>query len=422
MPIKDQPGLPRVLLIGDSVSVGYTLATREELKGEANVHRIPENAGHTGKSLERIDGWLGAGKWDVIHFNWGLHDLRSQVARTPEQYEQNLRKLVKAMQATGARLIWCSTTPLPANTARSEAGNATVRAYNAVARKVMDEHRIAVDDLYTFALPHLEQLQIPRSAHFTEAGSKVLAKQVATSIREALKQATAAAPTGKESAPAAPVQETAPGPAQPAKGAAPATVPPTSSGLEPALGKKGRLLLEEPFAGDALSKGWNIKSGKVRVANGELRTSQTKGERLCLFNRDLPLQDMAVQIDFKFDGGRGINVSVNAAPGELKKRGHLYSVMITPRMWNITEHNDKADRSSRSQVLASAAETFEQGKWYTLVLENKGDDVVARVEGKKPLRASSKDFRVKKPGVEFRVLGRDEGVVAFDNLRVWELQ
>src|SRR5687768_404471 len=75
-PINDQPGLPRVLLIGDSVSVCYTLATREELKGEANVHRIPENAGHTGKSLARIDGWLGNGKWDVIHFNWGLHDLR----------------------------------------------------------------------------------------------------------------------------------------------------------------------------------------------------------------------------------------------------------------------------------------------------------------------------------------------------------
>src|SRR5436190_516167 len=64
VPIKDQPDLPRVLLIGDSVSVGYTLATREELKGEANVHRIPENAGHTGKSLETIDGWFGAGKWD----------------------------------------------------------------------------------------------------------------------------------------------------------------------------------------------------------------------------------------------------------------------------------------------------------------------------------------------------------------------
>ena len=70
----------------------------------------------------------------------------------------------------------------------------------------------------------------------------------------------------------------------------------------------------------------------------------------------------------------------------------------------------------------SATETFEQGKWYTMLLENKGDDVVARIEGKKPLRASSKDFRAKKPGIEFRVLGRDEGEIGFDNLRVWELK
>lgn len=188
------------------------------------------------------------------------------------------------------------------------------------------------------------------------------------------------------------------------------------------LGTRGRLLLEETFAGDTLPKGWNIKSGRVRVVNGELRTNQTKGERLCLLNCDLPMQDMAIQIDFKFDGGRGINVSVNPSPGTLRKHGHLYSVMITPRMWNITEHNDKSDRSSVSKVLVSAVETFEQGKWYTLLLENKGDDVLARIEGKKPLKAASKDFRVKKPGIEFRVLGRDEGEVIFDNLRVWELK
>jgi hypothetical protein len=134
------------------------------------------------------------------------------------------------------------------------------------------------------------------------------------------------------------------------------------------------------------------------------------------------MQDMAIQVDFKFDGGRGINVSVNPSPGELNKHGHLYSVMITPRMWNITEHNDKSDRTSRSKVLVSAMETFEQGKRYTMLLENRADDVVARIEGKRPLRASGKDFRVKKPGIEFRVLGRDEGEVVFDNLRVWELK
>jgi len=159
------------------------------------------------------------------------------------------------------------------------------------------------------------------------------------------------------------------------------------------------------------------------VAGGVLRASEKSGDgRLGLFSREQPMQDAAIQIDFKFDSARGINISVNPSPGELKKRGHLFSVMITRAMWNITEHNDKADRNSQSNVLVSAPEKFEPGQWYTLLLETKGAEVVARVEGKKPLRASSEDFRVKKPGLEFRVAGRDNEEISFDNLRVWELK
>ncbi len=75
-PIKDKPKLPRVLLIGDSISIGYTLPTRESLKDKVNLHRIPTNGGPTTKGLANIEAWIGKGKWDVIHFNWGLHDLK----------------------------------------------------------------------------------------------------------------------------------------------------------------------------------------------------------------------------------------------------------------------------------------------------------------------------------------------------------
>ena len=193
--------------------------------------------------------------------------------------------------------------------------------------------------------------------------------------------------------------------------------------LEPILGKKGRLLLEEEFGGVTLPKGWTVKAGKLRVADGTLRASQDReAGKLGLFSREQPMQDALIQIDFKFDGARGINVSVNPSPSELTKHGHLYSVMISPRMWNITEHNDKSDRKSQSKALATARETFEQGRWYTLLIENKGGEVVAHVEGKPPLRASSPDFKVKKPGLEFRVSGRDNDEVSFDNLKVWELE
>jgi hypothetical protein len=124
--------------------------------------------------------------------------------------------------------------------------------------------------------------------------------------------------------------------------------------LEPILGKKGRLLLEEKFEGQSLPKDWIIKAGRLRVTDGTLRASQDReAGKLGLFSREQPMQDAVIQIDFKFDGARGINVSVNPSPGELTKHGHLYSVMISPRMWNITEHNDKSDRKSQSKALAS---------------------------------------------------------------------
>src|SRR5438093_8938340 len=74
--IQDDPKLPRVLLIGDSISIGYTVPVRELLKGKANVHRPLTNCEATVRGLRDLDKWLGSGKWDVIHFNWGLHDLK----------------------------------------------------------------------------------------------------------------------------------------------------------------------------------------------------------------------------------------------------------------------------------------------------------------------------------------------------------
>ena len=199
-PITDQPGLPRVLLIGDSISMGYTLPVRELLKGKANVHRAPTNCGPTTRGLAQIDAWLGEGKWDVVHFNWGLHDLKYMGAQGQnladpkasdshpqvpiEKYDENLRKLVERLKKTGAALIWCSTTPVPEG-ARGRVVGDSVR-YNEVAARAMQELGIVTDDLYAFAKPRLRELQRPRDVHFTPAGSKALAKQVAKSIEAAL--------------------------------------------------------------------------------------------------------------------------------------------------------------------------------------------------------------------------------------------
>lgn len=188
--VKDDPALPRVLLIGDSISIDYTLLVRKALAGKANVHRIPENGGPTITGTAKIDKWLGKEKWDVIHFNWGLHDLKimgeDKHQVEVDAYEKNLRELVGKMKATGAKLIWASTTPVPEGNTTPPRKSGDVIVYNSAAKKVMDDEKISIDDLYALVLPHLAEYQRPGNVHFLAKGSEALAEQVSSVILAAL--------------------------------------------------------------------------------------------------------------------------------------------------------------------------------------------------------------------------------------------
>lgn len=180
--IQDDPALPRVLLIGDSVSRGYTQATRKALKGKANVHRAPANCGPTATGLKKIDVWLGDGKWDVIHFNFGIHDRGTPLA----DYSQRLEQLVERLKQTGAKVIWASTTPIPDNPETKQTA-ASIVERNTAAAEIMAKHGVATDDLFIAITPHLATMQNPNDVHFNSEGYEFLGHQVAASIESALK-------------------------------------------------------------------------------------------------------------------------------------------------------------------------------------------------------------------------------------------
>ena len=193
LPVADVAGLPRVLIIGDSISIGYTREVRQHFAGRANVHRPPDNCGPTIFGLEQLDGWLGAGKWDVIYFNFGLHDLKFLDAKgtyivpgptdrplaSPAEYAANLRQIVVRLKQTGARLVFATTTPVPGGTVGRVEGSEL--AYNAAATAVMRETGVQVDDLHAFAVAH-PQLMRPKNVHFTPEGCAALGEHVATTI------------------------------------------------------------------------------------------------------------------------------------------------------------------------------------------------------------------------------------------------
>ena len=194
--------LPKVLIIGDSISIGYTPFVKAALKDEAVVLHNKGNAQFTATGLAKIDAWLGDTDWAVIHFNWGLWDLcyrhpkskvqgkRDKVNGTLTtslvQYEKNLEQLVTRLKQTDATLIWAHTSTVPEGEAGRKIGDD--HKYNAVAAKVMKAHGVVINDLNQLTATFDPALFTkPGDVHYVAEGYKKLGEQVGSAIRAQLK-------------------------------------------------------------------------------------------------------------------------------------------------------------------------------------------------------------------------------------------
>ena len=178
--VRDDPKLRRVLLIGDSISRGYTVPVRHALAGKVNVHRAPENCGPTANGLKKLDLWLGEGKWDLIHFNFGIHDRNTP----PEAYTERLEQIIARLKQTGAKLVWATSTPIPPDAEQYAHGSSAKS--NTIATPIMEKHGIAVNDLYSLIVPDLDKYQNPKDCHFNAAGYERLGAQVAETVLQVL--------------------------------------------------------------------------------------------------------------------------------------------------------------------------------------------------------------------------------------------
>ena len=194
--IEDNPRLPRVLIIGDSISIGYTLPVRDFLKGKANIHRPPTNSHSTRVGLKHLDDWLGKKSWDIIHFNFGLHDLRyhkppAGIINVPlDEYKKHLNSIVQRLQKTEAVIIWANTTPVQNKLVQPIGArlNTDVVRYNKTAGEIMKKNGIKTTNLYEIALTaSLPEIQLPDGVHFNEKGYKIMARKVVENLLDVLR-------------------------------------------------------------------------------------------------------------------------------------------------------------------------------------------------------------------------------------------
>lgn len=192
---SDQEGLPRVLIVGDSISIGYTPRVRKLLDGKANVHRPNTNCRWSAFGAEHIDEWVGDSQWDVVHFNFGLWDWygwSQPVKATPESYAKSLDTIVTKLKAkTDAALIFGVTTPPcigPEKKVKFVVSEDRAKEFNDAAIAVMNKHGVTINNLYEVIGDNRAKYQKGEDdVHYNDAGRDRLAEAVSKQILAAVK-------------------------------------------------------------------------------------------------------------------------------------------------------------------------------------------------------------------------------------------
>jgi lysophospholipase L1-like esterase len=186
-----------VLIIGDSISIGYTPFVEKALAPGIVVSHNPGNGGSTIRGVDSLEVWLNHREWDLIVFNFGLHDLvykdeqkkydvvNGKISVSLDDYRKNLEIIVAKLKETTAKLLFVMTTVVPENSVGRKVEDPA--KYNKVAKEVMKKNGIAVVDLYTASQVIHPQNSKPGNVHYTDKGYELLSEELVKSIKPLLK-------------------------------------------------------------------------------------------------------------------------------------------------------------------------------------------------------------------------------------------
>ncbi|MBD3672060.1 MAG: SGNH/GDSL hydrolase family protein [Planctomycetaceae bacterium] len=198
--------LPKVVLLGDSIRLSYTSTVKQELAGQAIIVSPKPNGQDSRNLLKHLEAWAIKQQPDVVHFNCGIHDTKKFKATgkfqvSPAEYEANLRQIVKRLRdGTEAKIIFATSTPILDDRAAEvradrdyELLNASIEQYNSIAKKVMRELKVPVNDLHAALSKPMspattESLIVNDGVHLTPAGQLLLGRQVARKIQSTWKE------------------------------------------------------------------------------------------------------------------------------------------------------------------------------------------------------------------------------------------
>jgi len=200
--------LPKLFLIGDSISIHYGPYLEKYIRDFASYERKQENgsgstnldypAGANGGDSKMVLSYLRDKlknpdfKPDYLLLNCGLHDIkRDPVTRkiqVPEnEYRENLETIVRLLKENDIQMIWIRTTPVVDSIHNSNSRSFyrfadDVDVYNRIADDVCAKHSIPVIDLFSFT-KQLGEGQFADHVHYIESARSLQAAFIAGALR-----------------------------------------------------------------------------------------------------------------------------------------------------------------------------------------------------------------------------------------------
>lgn len=174
----------RLLILGDSVSIGYMPYVSAALPNMSVTHP-DDNCRYSAYTLENVDKWLKEVSPTTITWNNGIWDCTTATYSEPEEYEANLRQIADKLLETKARIFFVTTTDIPVHADTKGYIPGCELERNEIAKSVMLEKKIPVIDLNKVALTinHLHQsADLQDNVHFTAEGYRVLGESLAEAL------------------------------------------------------------------------------------------------------------------------------------------------------------------------------------------------------------------------------------------------
>jgi sialate O-acetylesterase len=198
----EDPRLPRILIIGDSISGHYLSEVRELMQGKANIIGESSMGKGTWASMgpnffrsdqaskgDNLKNFLAErGPFDIVHFNNGIHNFAGANPGDEKPYAEQLRTVVATIRASGAVCLFANSTGTIGDNLIPRFPNylSNCQRFNAAAEALMKELKVPVTDIYGLMQPRIKELISTDLIHPKAEAKPLMAELIANRLNETL--------------------------------------------------------------------------------------------------------------------------------------------------------------------------------------------------------------------------------------------